>query len=117
MIERELIFVYNADSGRLNGAIDFFHKIFSPKTYNCQLCKVTYGIAGMDKEWKRFVESSRIPFRFLHKDEWQHETGRSDQLPAVFERINDELKMVIPAGKMNGLSLQDLKTEIQALVN
>lgn len=117
MIERELIFVYNANSGLLNGVMDVFHKVFSPKTYACHLCKVTYGIVAVDSDWKQFIEKSRIPFRFLHKDEWNLETGRSDELPAVFERINEELKMIIPSERLTQMSLEELKSEIAFFIN
>ena len=31
----KIIFVYNADSGLVNGLIDWAHKIVSPETYSC----------------------------------------------------------------------------------
>jgi len=37
------IFVYNADSGPINGLKDYFHKIIKPETYECNLCAVTFG--------------------------------------------------------------------------
>ena len=52
-----LLFVYNADSGLLNSAKDYVHKIISPKTYECNLCAVTFGNFGIKNEWKRFVDS------------------------------------------------------------
>ena len=117
MIERELIFVYNANSGLFNGAMDVLHKVFSPKTYACHLCKVTYGIVGVDSDWKQFIEKSRVPFRFLHKDEWKLETDRSDEFPVVFERINDELNVIISSEKLNQMSLEELKSEIAFFIN
>ena len=33
-----LVFVYNADSGVFNALADAAHKIFSPRTYACNLC-------------------------------------------------------------------------------
>lgn len=116
-VERELIFVYNANAGLINSALDFFHKTFSPKTYACHLCQLTYGVFGMDPTWKKFIESSRIPFRFLHKDEWMLETTNTDDLPAVYERINEELRIVISAEKLKNLSLEELKSQVKILVN
>ena len=51
MLQR-LIFVYNADGGRLAGLQDMFHKILSPATYSCSLCAVTYGATSMRPEWQ-----------------------------------------------------------------
>jgi len=45
-----LIFVYNAESGTMNSAIDFAHKMLSPETYECNLCRITYGNFAMKKE-------------------------------------------------------------------
>ncbi len=39
----DLIFVYNADSGKLNVLFDVGHKIVSPGTYKCDLCTLTHG--------------------------------------------------------------------------
>ena len=38
--------IYNADGGLVNGALDLLHKTFSPATYACRLCDVTYGPLG-----------------------------------------------------------------------
>ncbi|WP_167342662.1 GTPase [Nonlabens sp. SY33080] len=70
-----VIFVYNANSGAINAVLDSAHKILSPKTYNCALCNLTYGIFKEKEEWLRFRESvdklSNLSFEFLHKDEFE----------------------------------------------
>ena len=70
-----VIFVYNANSGAINAALDSAHKILSPKTYNCALCNLTHGIFNEKEEWLRFRESvdklSNLSFEFLHKDEFE----------------------------------------------
>ncbi|MBU2995079.1 GTPase [Cellulophaga baltica] len=66
----KLIFVYNANSGKMNAVFDSAHKIFSPKTYSCSLCDITYGIFSENKEWKAFRNSSNLELEFLHKDEF-----------------------------------------------
>jgi len=38
-----LLFVYNADGGALNGLRDIWHRVTSPSTCPCALCKVAYG--------------------------------------------------------------------------
>ncbi|NJM95354.1 MAG: GTPase, partial [Acaryochloridaceae cyanobacterium CSU_5_19] len=37
-----LIFVYNANSGGINTALDIAHKLLSPSTYRCNLCRLTH---------------------------------------------------------------------------
>ena len=83
----QLIFVYNADSGRWNAYLDMAHKIFSPKTYPCSLCDLTYGIFKIQPEWDDFVKNAPVPFTFLHKDEFhtQFPEWTSLPLPAVLK--------------------------------
>jgi len=68
-IKKKLLFVYNADAGFFNTLTDYAHKVLSPKTYPCQLCAITYGNLGMNKDWKRFVSGLPYPVEFLHRDE------------------------------------------------
>ncbi|WP_241234677.1 hypothetical protein [Nonlabens ponticola] len=53
----KLIFVYNANSGRINSWLDSAHKIISPSTYQCKLCELTHGAFTEHDEWSRFRES------------------------------------------------------------
>lgn len=70
-----LLFVYNADSGLFNTLADIAHKIFSPKTYACNLCALTHSPIGMRSDWKTFLADLRQPLEFLHRDEFQHQFG------------------------------------------
>lgn len=80
-----LIFVYNADSGFFSALTDSVHKLLSPATYECNLCRITYGAVGMRDEWRTFIENLAIPVDFLHRDEFRARHGLSDvELPAVF---------------------------------
>lgn len=65
----KLIFVYNANSGVINGLLDFAHKLISPQTYACSLCRVTYGNTGMKGQWREYVNSLPYQVEFLHRDE------------------------------------------------
>ncbi len=46
-----LLFVYNADSGFFNLAADIARKIFSPQTYDCNLCAITHDAFAMKNDW------------------------------------------------------------------
>ena len=46
ILNQNLVVVYNAKSGGLNAVLDYVHKMVSPKTYNCNLCKLTYDNFG-----------------------------------------------------------------------
>src|ERR1700754_1768571 len=85
-----LLFVYNADSGLFNAVTDLAHKTFSPQTYQCNLCALTYSAFGMRKSWKRFLETLKRPLEFLHADEIKQRYGIAGiALPAVFERVGE----------------------------
>lgn len=109
-----LVFVYNADSGRLNALLDIGHKILSPSTYSCNLCAVTHSAFSMRGEWKEFVEGLGRPVEFLHRDESEKKYGLSGaELPAVFLKTEGKLSPWIGAGEIAACaSLVDL----QALV-
>ena len=66
-----LLFVYNAKSDIINSTFDFAHKIISPKTYGCNLCKLTHGNFGEKKSWKEFKEQNKNKLEFYHKDEFE----------------------------------------------
>jgi len=66
-----IIFVYNADSGPINGLKDYFHKIIKPETYRCNLCAVTFGNFGMKNSWRKFINSLKNDVKFLHRDEFR----------------------------------------------
>ena len=111
---RKLIFVYNADSGLFNTMADIGHKIFSPGTYQCDLCALTHGYFSERKAWRSFVESLPIACEFLHKDEFLSQHPAVDiAYPAVFLSDNDTLKVCI-----TDRSLADCKTleDLQNLI-
>ncbi len=107
-----IIFVYNANSGKWNLYMDILHKIVSPKTYPCSLCAITHGVFSIHEEWAEFKKDYPIPMRFLHKDEWEQEFDRKDELPAVFLQQNGEISTWIDAKTMDEYTLQDLKDQM-----
>ena len=109
----KLIFVYNADSGKWNAYLDMAHKIFSPKTYPCSLCDLTYGIFKIEPEWDDFVKNAPVPFTFLHKDEFhtQFPEWKALPLPAVLiEAPTSQTKLLINREDLGQLqTIKDLK--------
>ena len=89
----KLIFVYNAKSDKINVLIDFGHKIISPLTYECDLCKLTHSNLGERKEWKRFQKESKIEIEFYHKDEFESLFSTSYKYPVILK--NKDLKFSI----------------------
>ena len=61
-----LIFIYNARIGAFHFLIDYFHKVLSPSTYKCSLCRITYNNYWREKVWKQFIQSLNIPVTFKY---------------------------------------------------
>jgi hypothetical protein len=99
----ELVFVYNADSGLFNSVADAAHKILSPSTYSCNLCKVTYGWFTERTQWRSFVESLNVPCSFIHRDELRrrHPELGSEPLPAVFQVVAGQAARCADAETLN----------------
>ena len=66
--KKKLIFIYAADSGVFNTVTDIAHKIFSPKTYECQLCKISHGWFSMHEDWRKGIENLGVEPEYYHRD-------------------------------------------------
>ncbi|BAO75091.1 hypothetical protein [Winogradskyella sp. PG-2] len=66
-----LLFIYNANSGKLNALFDAGHKLFSPSSYPCSLCHLTYDTFTENATWKKFRKESHLVMEFYHKDEFE----------------------------------------------
>jgi len=100
--KRTIIFIYNADSGFLKATVGYVHKIVSPKTYQCNLCAVTFDNLGMNKEWKQFIKSLDVEVEFLHRDEFIAKYKKEGKFPSAFLK-NKELELFISQDEMNAL--------------
>jgi hypothetical protein len=113
-VKMKLVFVYNADSGIFNTLTDIAHKIFAPETYSCNLCAITYGNFAVRAEWKEFIETLDVELEFLHRDELlEHYAVAGIELPAVFSKSGESLKLWLTAREINLCSsIQELKSLI-----
>lgn len=64
------ILAYNADIGLFSAVTAWSHKLFSPQTYHCSLCRYTFGLTGMLVPWRNFLQMLPFPSIFLHRDEF-----------------------------------------------
>lgn len=101
-MKNRLIFVYNANSSILSQVIDYVHKIVSPRTYQCNLCILTYGNFGKKSDWQNFINTLPYETIFLHKDKFlkKHKDGNV-KFPAVFIEDNNRLKEVVSREQIN----------------
>lgn len=98
-----LLFVYNADSGKLNGLLDTAHKIISPSTYNCQLCGLTYGLMNEKQSWKQFREQLQEDVLFLHRDEFEKQYQQTLRYPFLARVENENINVLLSAEEMSAI--------------
>jgi hypothetical protein len=114
-MKKQLVFIYyNADSVFFNMAADWLHKIFSPKTYHCSICALTYSHLGERKSWRKFINNLDIESLFLHKDEFNTQfSNQTFDFPCILLNIENQLTEFISADDMNLMtSLEELQDEI-----
>ncbi|AWX45281.1 hypothetical protein HME9304_02293 [Flagellimonas maritima] len=103
----KLVFVYNADSGKRNAILDSMHKVFSPTTYDCKLCDITYGVVSENRTWKRFRQDSEYDMVFLHKNEfakmYASKFGYKFSFPIVLVEGKNGLEVFIATKELNQL--------------
>ena len=105
-----LVFVYNADSGLFNALTDIAHKLFSPDTYQCNLCQLTHGHFTAREEWMNFLRGLDSDITFLHRDEYVKLYGKSDiDLSAIFVKddATEQLKLWIDKTVINNIKTTD----------
>lgn len=112
-IAMKLILVYNAKSGKINSILDSVHKIISPETYKCSLCKLTHDIFGEREEWIDYKKSSGLDFDFLHLDEFQeifkNHAIKDVEYPLILKEEKGGLEVFISKSELEQYtSLQDL---------
>ncbi len=78
--------IYNANSGKWQGLLDSGHKLLSPSTYSCDVCKLTYGLTSMKSSWKSFLDEIDKDVLFYHKDEWPD--SAKYELPVIIKKKN-----------------------------
>lgn len=107
----KLVFVYNAESGVFNTLTDIAHKLFSPETYQCNLCNLTHGYFKAHDQWVSFLNDLDAEIEFLHRDEYlkKYTSQESNDIafPAIFVKNNEELKLWIDRSVINEMSSSD----------
>ncbi len=100
---KKLIFVYNVNSNPFALVGATVSKLVSPDTYTCNLCKLTYPVISMDKEWNKFLETLPLEKEFLHKDEFKSKFPQLNdtKLPVIFIKEGEEIKVLITSDEIN----------------
>ena len=111
----KLIFVYNAKSGIASTIKDIGHKLLSPQTYDCFLCRLTHGTFREEPSWKSFRQNSGIEMEFLHSNEFEQLYDRKEAYPAVLKN-SGFMEVVISRDQLAHLtSVGDLIVAVKSL--
>ncbi len=95
----DLLFVYNAKSGNVNMVLDYVHKLVSPDTYECNLCKLTYDNFGRIKKWNHFKNSLDLSIKYYYEDDLiQLNLDPSMELPVI---LTGDKKLLIDSKEIN----------------
>ncbi len=104
---QKLVFVYNANSGKRNAVMDSMHKVFSPITYDCKLCDITFGVISENRTWKKFRKQSTDQMTFLHKDEfakkYASKFGYKFEFPIVLIETHNGLEVLVSTQELNAM--------------
>ncbi len=116
----ELIFIYNAKSGIGNAFIDWAHKIISPKTYDCNLCSITYNNLGKEIKWKEFLNNINAHSRFYYINHLKELdfVDEKTELPCVFIKEDQEYKLIINSDHINSFkNVDELIYRLKEFIN
>ena len=104
----KLIFIYNANSGKLNLYKDIAHKIFNPQTYPCSLCAITFGVLKENEGWKKFREHSDLSMEFHHMDEfttkYRSKWLKKFDFPVILAENRDDLEVFISKEELDTMN-------------
>ena len=112
----KLIFVYNADSGRLNALGHSLHKLISPSTYECNLCQLTHGFFKEKQSWSEFLKELAVAVEFLHRDEFQQNYPECsfNEYPLILAVYDSKISLFMDKSSFEKIAtLEDLVTEIK----
>lgn len=87
----EVQFIYNVHNGLANSIFDLAHKIISPETYQCNLCKITHGAFTETKKFKDLKRKHNITL--WHIDEYEKRFRKEHSYPLIV--IHDEKNVEI----------------------
>ena len=109
-----LLFIYNANSGKLNAIFDAGHKLFSPTTYQCSLCSLTYDTFTENAVWKAFRKESNLNMEFYHKNEFEAKFPNIKMIyPAILKLEKSQLTTILTDEILKEIS--DVKELIKRL--
>ena len=109
----QLLFVYNAKSGKTRAALDIAHKIISPSTYSCDLCSLTHGIFNEKRAWVDFMKRVDVEMTFYHIDEFEEKYGSKFDYPIILREEGEALEPFMDKDEIT--EIEDVEGLIQLI--
>ncbi|NIP32064.1 MAG: GTPase [Candidatus Dadabacteria bacterium] len=113
----KIVFVYNADSGKINSILDCAHKIVSPSTYKCSLCSLTHNAFNEKSEWSKFRKSTGHELVFLHKDEYESRFNSKFEYPVILDVTNETKVLISSADLKKFENVKDLISAVEKVTS
>lgn len=90
-----LIFIYDANSGKIGAFLDSARKVLM--IGGCALCAITHGILGEKTEWKECQEELGVPIKYYHKDEIPEHLQQTvaGHLPCILAQVGRKYIMLL----------------------
>ncbi len=105
MSTKKIIFIYNADHGKINAAIDSLHKILSPSTDQCALCAITHNLFGLKSDWQTFLTNLETKTEFLHRDQLDNQLAgylTEAELPLIaIQEADEEIRILFSSDQLS----------------
>lgn len=110
-----LLFVFAADSGLLNAAVDSARKLLRLK--GCALCAITHGLMGEKRDWVECKETLGVQVDYVHTDELtpKIEEVVAGQVPSILAEVDGDLILLVKPDTLERCrgSVHDLKGRIK----
>ena len=94
-MERQLIFVYNANTDPISAIVDYAHKVFKPSTYKCELCALTHHNLGERSVWKDFKNRSKADMEFMYIRGFEAKFNLQYDYPVILEKKDGEFLQIM----------------------
>ena len=96
-----LVFIYNARSGKRQAMLDLLHKTFSPGTYRCKLCQLTYTFR-MQQQWRQYLDLLPWSIEFRYLDQLSDDQRQlAGSLPACLLESGNDRNLLLDATMIN----------------
>jgi len=112
-----LIFVYNTRGDTIS-ELKYIAKDITgthDESSKCGLCALTHGTFSKREDWQSFLKHISVATEFLHRDEFAETYDMNIDLPAVLEKTEKSLEVIVSADQINNAeSLADLQDIINS---